>query len=770
MHAVLSLVLALTAAQTPYDSVYDQIRNLEPKAAAPVSHVILRRDVLTLRLESGTAFLLTPVRDRTIAIAFVGTGSVTFVPPLSVEQYNLKRVLGDSVLNEPIKAAVLFFTDSTEAELTRLLKFVPLAQYGKVFDASGAIDAARDYIVDGHTHAIDPSLIAPILDQTTTEYFSAFIDRAGGESVLMQFDPAQSEEVILARRGKMMGERVETICQFQRVSDLDHNVPITTKDEGPVTIDAYNIDASISGTYNFKANVDARVHVRRDQQRWLPFRLYSELEVDSVTNADGTPLVFYRHNNALPLWVRLNTPLGPGDSTHVRIVYHGGVIAFGSAVEQFLPPFWDERRREMLPILDQWAFIKSTDSWYPRITGEPAAVALTFHTPKTLQFATIGQLVSTDTTGDVITTHWTSELPTDQVSFNIGKFQEWVVHDPRIPPVTVQVNSEAHRVIGRLFPSSVRDPQYQVGSDVVNSLSFFSRMYGPPLFHHYFATEIPYFHGQAFPGMIHLSWATYLSQSEKGTDEAFRAHEMAHQWWGIGVEPANYRDAWLAEGFAEFSGLWYMQLILHDNDKFFKKLHDSRLEIHRVREQSAPIGLGYRAAENWRGAYALTTYEKGAWVLQMLRNMMLDTRTMSEDRFFDMMHQFYMTYRGKRASTADFQHIVEKAVGQSMEWFFNEWVYGTAVPTYTFSWTTAPDSSGQGVSARLRVRQSDVPADFAMYVPVLFTFDQGGQALVRILVRGPTSEVQIKLPAKPATVELNPLESVLADVKTEGWH
>src|SRR2546427_7448220 len=49
-----------------------------------------------------------------------------------------------------------------------------------------------------------------------------------------------------------------------------------------------------------------------------------------------------------------------------------------------------------------------------------------------------------------------------------------------------------------------------------------------------YATEIPYFHGQAFPGMIHLSWATFLSQSDQGSDQSFRAHEMAHQWWGIG--------------------------------------------------------------------------------------------------------------------------------------------------------------------------------------------------------------------------------------------
>jgi len=242
---------------------------------------------------------------------------------------------------------------------------------------------------------------------------------------------------------------------------------------------------------------------------------------------------------------------------------------------------------------------------------------------------------------------------------------------------------------------------------------------------------------------------------------------MAHQWWGIGVEPAGYRDRWLAEGFAEFSSLWYMQMILHDNDKYFKKLRESRNEIRQARAKAVPIGLGTRAGESWHGNYALTTYQKGAWVVHMLRNMMLDSRTMSEDRFTAMMRDFYQTYRGKRASTEDFQRVVERHTGIPMNWFFNEWVYGTAVPTYTFSWTAEPDSGG--FITHLRVRQTDVPDDFAMYVPVSIKFAQG-EALVRVLVRGPTTDATFKLPAEPKTIELNPLESVLAEVKTEGWH
>src|SRR2546422_10914788 len=103
----------------------------------------------------------------------------------------------------------------------------------------------------------------------------------------------------------------------------------------------------------------------------------------------------------------------------------------------------------------------------------------------------------------------------------------------------------------------------------------------------------------------------------------------------------------------------------------------------------------------------------------MIRNMMLDTRTMGEERFEAMLHAFYATYGGKRSTTFDFQRVGERHVGQPMDWFFDEWVYSTDVPTYTFAWKADHDSTGGGYTAHVRVRQTDVPRKFGMYVPVL---------------------------------------------------
>src|SRR5882724_11798432 len=143
MHVVVAIVFAVSASvQTPYDTVFDQIKGIAPlpNAVAPVHGLILRRDVMELRLDDGIAYQLTPVAGRPMAIAWVGSGSLSFVPPLRVEQFNLKRVLGDSTINGPITAVVLFFADSTGTELGQSLKFGPPPQGAA--DPSGAIGAA----------------------------------------------------------------------------------------------------------------------------------------------------------------------------------------------------------------------------------------------------------------------------------------------------------------------------------------------------------------------------------------------------------------------------------------------------------------------------------------------------------------------------------------------------------------------------------------------------------------------------------------------------
>src|SRR5207245_11496212 len=95
--------------------------------------------------------------------------------------------------------------------------------------------------------------------------------------------------------------------------------------------------------------------------------------------------------------------------------------------------------------------------------------------------------------------------------------------------------------------------------------------------------------------MIDLSWSTFQMTSLDGFDEFFRAHEVAHQWWGNGVRPGSYRDAWLSEGLATFCALWYLQLERRHYDEYFHFLDQYQNDVRADRD-AGPIWIGYRSA------------------------------------------------------------------------------------------------------------------------------------------------------------------------------
>jgi peptidase M1-like protein len=758
--------------QTPgdqsYQQVFDQLRTTTPRSdrVATVHHFVLRRDVVEFRLDEGRIALLSSVAGRTPGAVFVGSGSVAFAPPLGVERAYLRHELGDSVIDTPISSAVFIFADSTLAELEHRLTF---SVDSGIRGASSPVGDALGRLVDAGTRQTDPTLMSALLNGDANGFFYAHVKRPRGEDLMFEVDPSQMEEIALLRRGRL-GQKIQTVSQFQRVEDLADTLAEPAEPVGATAVTAYDLDATIEKGLDFSGVTTVRLTAKRDAVRWELFYLYPDLEVDSILQAPGVRDTFFRTRNSAALWVRFAAPLRAGQADSIRIAYHGKLIVLGSLMEQFIPELTDPRLRSVNLATDSWFFIKSTALWFPRQRAfHSSDVRLTFHTPRQYQLASIGRLVDSQVVADVRTTHWVAERPTNQVSFSIGRFKDFEIHDPRIPPVLVHVNAEAHARLNRLVPQP-RDPEELVGADVANSLAFFTQTFGPPLFARYYATEIPYGHGQAFPGLIHLSWFTFQSVDESGFNQLFRAHEMAHQWWGIGVEPAGERDTWLSEGFADFAGLLYMQRILKDNKKFFHQLDEWRKAIRARREDAPPIALGHRALEGSAPQdFQTIVYDKGAWVLQMLRNMMLDLRTMNEDAFNAMMQDFYRQYRGGRATTQDFQRVVERHVGGQMGWFFNQWVYGTALPTYVLSWKAEPGPDNRYI-LRVRVRQENVPEDFMMPVPLNIEFSDGTHALVRLPVRGPLTDKELRVPAEPKRLELNALYSVLADVRTEHWH
>jgi hypothetical protein len=127
-----------------------------------------------------------------------------------------------------------------------------------------------------------------------------------------------------------------------------------------------------------------------------------------------------------------------------------------------------------------------------------------------------------------------------------------------------------------------------------------------------------------------------------------------------------------------------------------------------------------------------------------------------------MMHEFATTYANRNASTADFQHVVEKYMAEPMDWFFNEYVYGTEVPTYDFQYNVKPAPGGKYL-LQCSLTQSGVSGQFEMRVPLYVTVGKSIQRLGFITIKGATTvPVQIPLAVSPDRVSIDAYHSILA--------
>ncbi len=751
MAACVPVVVSAQSAAAPaatWGAGYAQVKAMLPATGrgASVSGLVLQRETGQFVLSSGTMVLLAPVGNRVMGAAFRGSGTFRFTPATELEQQQLRRTHKDTALTVTFAEAVFLFSDSTLAELERQVSFQDGAAPGL---SNARWSQTLDFLGDDQHNSIDPDVMLDLLNGAPGGFFYAHITPASGGPLMFLVTPREREGVELRERDRSsLSSGYTTTTVKERATGVDPSRPGPER-RGDALVRHYALDVSLpntgSGDIGFSASARLVIASEAAVGPWVAFSLFEKFIVDSAVWLDGKPAVFEKKKDSPYLWVRLPAVLPAGETIQLNVYYRGDLI---------------DRYGDFF-------YIKGSTAWYPRpLAGRALATfEMIYHYPSNYGFASVGELMDSSTTDRTTTSRWVTARPIRNASFNIGMFKRYTPVEPGAPPVTVLVSESGHRSIGTKAYSAD-----EVSKDIARSMKLYTSMFGPPPADNFYATEIPAGHGEAFPGLIHLSMSTFGMTASKGHNEVFRAHEVAHQWWGIGVDFASYRDQWLSEGFSTFAALWYLQTVRGDGKQYFAMLDEWKAELLARGAEPAPIGLGYRAADaDNPGDYNLVVYEKGAWVLHMLRAMMIDLKTMNEDRFSGMMKDFYQTYQGKQASTGDFQRTVERHTGQPMGWFFTQWVYRSALPTYRTAYqvTEAPDGK---LVLRLRVRQEGVPDDFLAYMPVAIEMGKDQVVRVRMKVTGPVSELELPgLPAKPRSVKFNDLDGVLADVKTENW-
>ena len=365
-----------------------------------------------------------------------------------------------------------------------------------------------------------------------------------------------------------------------------------------------------------------------------------DLEIDSVKQ-DGVAREFTVKDHRLNITI---PPLRKGQSTDVEINYHGA----------------PRRGIRFFPDSSQVYTIFSTSQWTVCVDApdDKATVNLTLIIPAKLTAVSNGRLVSKRQVGDKTSSVWEQHLPipTYVFGFAVGPYRELT-------------EKKGYVELRYLVTSFTDDQTRQIFRDTADMLAFYEKTAGVKYADRSYSQVLA-------AGGVEQEMSSFTAMNEaygKGVlaneqDLWLGAHEFAHQWWGNMVTCRDWNHFWLNEGIATFMASAYLE---HRFGKavYLREIERYRESYERVRNAGKDKSLVFPDWLRPTREDRILVYDKGAYVMHLLRQQM------GEERFWNGLRLFTRRHWGKSVVTADFQSAMEEANGPKLDEFFAKWVY-----------------------------------------------------------------------------------------------
>ncbi len=169
------------------------------------------------------------------------------------------------------------------------------------------------------------------------------------------------------------------------------------------------------------------------------------------------------------------------------------------------------------------------------------------------------------------------------------------------------------------------------------------------------------------------------SVTGKNTVEGLIAHEIAHQWFGNSVTENSWNHVWLSEGFATYFAILYQEDVYGNEKRKEELIIDRKQVIDYYKKNPSPIVDN--TIKDPMKVLSTNTYQKGSWVLNMLR------RKLGEETFWKCIRAYYQGFENSNAMTSDFLGVLEEVSGEDLKDFFKQWIFTEGHPQLNFSWS-----------------------------------------------------------------------------------
>lgn len=773
--ALILLASLRPAVAAPAADLGDEVQHVSLDAAECYRLLDLNftKEDVKVYLASGYLIFTHPIHGKHLGAIFVansegGDADVLLLPPTRSERASLAAFTGSPNLEEHFKSAAFIFTDGTGDDLLAQLQNNPAAK--KSSEMGGLIAERWTSVLSDLISSFETRVVYDVLSSqrdTGLFYMAIAGNQLGNFDVL--YDPTAQDQIVAGKLGYRDNRTYFNTWTAFQARSFRNGAGLRGVH---YSLDNIRIEAAIQPDLTMQAITRATLRLQERQPRSaLPFNLSPNMRITAAT-VDGRPAEVFDRTSLRSDLIQANDdrqfllicdpPVDPAVPHEIEIHHEGAVI--GDAGNQVY-------------------YVGARGNWYPRTGSGLSSYDLTFRYPAKLTLAATGTQLEERLDGEWRITHLKTEAPVRFAGFNLGNFDS-VVREHNGYRIELYANRQlesalAPKQVGPEMPisenpllrrhpkpASTLPPQpppalpnpaarmEELTEDLVDALDFMTEEFGAAPIRNLAVTPIPGNFGQGFPGLVYLSTLAYLNpgqlpeplrdRSERTFySELLETHEIAHQWWGNLVVPSSSHDDWLIESLANYSALLLLERKKGANalDAVLEDYRGhllTKTSTGRTVESAGPIVWGHRLESSLTpDAWRTVTYEKGTWIIHMLR------RRLGDEKFLALLKEVATQHHS--LSTEEFRDLARRYAPQTpdpdLKIFFDNWIYGTGVPTVklSYSWRAAKLSGS--------LVQRDVDDTFSAYVPV--EVQTGSENNVYWLATG-TDPVAFSIPLKSA--------------------
>ena len=503
----------------------------------------------------------------------------------------------------------------------------------------------------------------------------------------------------------------------------------------------YSINVTLNDQLSEIASATARIDILIRKPTSTIDLDFGDLTVDTVT-LDSKPVQFTHRDGKL--LINLPQRVDSGARLAITVAYHGkpkdGLILTA------------DKDGKPAAVGDNWP--NRVHHWIPSLDHPSAKATVSFNitAPAGNEVVANGKLDHVETTANGTRTWTYSEnvpIPPYCMIIGVGQFARFEPKERTTTPLSYYVPQSDAPLAMKGFSSSNQ------------SVAYFSETIAP-----YPYEKLALIVGATrFGGMENSSAIVFTSTLFNprpspmmsktygvplGTVNVI-SHEIAHQWFGDSVTESTWSDLWLSEGFATyFAGLFLQR---YESEEAFQAYMKNAAATSFTYEKKTLKPIHDRDTEDLMQLLNANNYQKGAWVLHMLRSRLGD------DAFFRGLRAYYRAHENANATTEDLRAALEKASGKDLRAFFTRWVYDSGHPQYELTWQWTPRNG-----LRLELKQVQVGNAFLDPISLSVTTASGTRDLV-LRPNGKVFTETIRSSEKPTGIELDPHNTLLKEVK-----